>query len=478
VYTDTDDVPADPEESWMRWMMGGKPRNTSEIKLREAEELGGVARQDRYSSRDWWHNTLSLPNSAILRDIKSPVIAMTSWATFISMLYLRLLKNRPNVAQHMFLATTPHSLMVSALGLLLVFRTNSAYQRFAEGRKIWEQIINQARDLYRMCKLYEKEIGSDKTRRVQRLLAAFPYLLRHRIRPNLVMRRVDDDSYERDVENSILLYQDSASLDNDLEAATIANQEETEGKSRRKTRPLYWVDKRTLPWRLLPSNALKECARAQNRPLWVCDRMSAELRTVPDGPNFTARERLALISHVHKLSGCVGACERIHQTVVPLNYARHSLRGLTLWLLSLPFALVKDLGLMTGPVLFLVSWLLFGVYEIGTQIEGAFSDEPTVLIAKVSLSNNTCFLSLFQTADPFQGSLRLSILCDTIRRDVLADDFTRSSAFDVLEEPKEEKSKPIGEGGDENYEESETVSLDEEVNGAKKGWMPFSKMLP
>jgi hypothetical protein len=73
---------------------------------------------------------------------------------------------------------------------------------------------------------------------------------------------------------------------------------------------------------------------------------------------------------------------------------------LTLWLFSLPFSILKDLNLLTGPVVFIVSWLLFGVYEIGVRIE-----------------------------DPFQGTLRLSIMCDTIRRDVLADESIRSTAF-------------------------------------------------
>jgi len=192
----------------------------------------------------------------------------------------------------------------------------------------------------------------------------------------------------------------SAISDSDAEAAAVATDEETTGMSRRKPRELYWVDKRTLPWRLLPDAAMEECARAQNRPLWVCDRMAKELHSVPDSDKFTARERLALLSKVDKLSGTIGACERIHQTVVPLNYARHALRSLTMWLLSLPFALVKDLGLMTGPTLFLTSWMLFGVYEIGYSIE-----------------------------DPFQGTLRLSILCDAIRRDVLGDEIIRNTAF-------------------------------------------------
>lgn len=428
----------DPNQGWLRWMSGGKPRGTDKVELREDEALGGLPRSDRYSSADWFHNTLSLPNSAILKAIRFPVSFMTSWATFISILYMRWLKTRPRSASCLVIPSTPHSLMVSALGLLLVFRTNSAYQRFVEGRKIWERIINSSRDLYRMCMLYEQEMGLEKRRRMQRLLAAFPYLLRHRIRPNLVMRRLDDDQYPRDPENSILLYQDAAYFDTDPEAAALATEEEETGKSRRKPRPLYWVDKRTLPWRLLPPGCLEQCARAQNRPLWVVDRMAKELRTVPDGPNFTARERLALIKHTEKLSQCIGACERIHQTVVPLNYARHSLRSLTLWLLSLPFALIKDLGLLTGPVLFLVSWLLFGVYEIGYSIE-----------------------------DPFQGTLRLSILCDTVRRDVLADEFVRETAF---------FAEGAGDQGDDDDDEMESPDDDESSRDSNRKTLRFRRI--
>jgi predicted membrane chloride channel (bestrophin family) len=122
------------------------------------------------------------------------------------------------------------------------------------------------------------------------------------------------------------------------------------------------------------------------------------------------------------LSRCIGGAERIHQTVVPLNYARHTLRALTLWLLTLPFALVKDLQLGTGPVLFLVAWLLFGVYEIGVRIE-----------------------------DPFQGTLRLSIMCDMVRRDVLGDETIRASAFEL-----EIEGEPVnGEDADDEEESEE-----------------------
>ena len=214
----------------------------------------------------------------------------------------------------------------------------------------------------------------------------------------------------------------------------LAYDEEYEtGSTRRKTRELCWVDKRTLPWKLIPGSALEPCARDQNRPLWVCDRMAKEIVVVDDmGTSFTNRERGKLIEFVEKLSRSIGACERIHQTSVPLNYARHALRSLTVWLWTLPAVLVKDLGLLTGPVVAVLSWILFGVYEIGSRIE-----------------------------DPFQGTLRLSVYCDAIRRDVLADAIQRDTAF--ILEGEEGKSLVDVEGEEDAVFELESES--EEYDG-------------
>jgi len=133
--------------------------------------------------------------------------------------------------------------------------------------------------------------------------------------------------------------------------------------------------------------------------------MGQEIMGIPASEHFTSRERLKLLGDIDKLANAVGSCERIHQTAVPLHYARHALRSLTVWIVTLPFSLVKDFGLLTGPVTAIIAWLLFGVYQIGHSIE-----------------------------DPFQGSLRLSSMCEDIRIDVLACDNARSSAFDMVDE--------------------------------------------
>lgn len=171
----------------------------------------------RVSASDWSHNIRNIFYSRILRDISSPVVWTSIWATFWSVIYRFLTaaseSNKENIADlsyriasSIIIPTTAHSVMVSAMSLLLVFRTNSAYQRFAEGRKIWEDIVSTSRDFSRMIKLYEMAIGTPKSRRIRSLLASFPYLLRHRIRPSLMqMTKVNDQSFARDPDNSLLL---------------------------------------------------------------------------------------------------------------------------------------------------------------------------------------------------------------------------------------------------------------------------------
>jgi hypothetical protein len=78
-----------------------------------------------------------------------------------------------------------------------------------------------------MVKLYEFAIGTSKCRRIRLLIASFPYLLRHRIRPSLLqLKKVNDLSFVRDPDNSLLLYPDVVMKDTDPEIAALAYDEE------------------------------------------------------------------------------------------------------------------------------------------------------------------------------------------------------------------------------------------------------------
>jgi putative membrane protein len=75
----------------------------------------------------------------------------------------------------------------------------------------------------------------------------------------------------------------------------------------------------------------------------------------------------------------LGACERILKTPIPLAYVIHLKQLLLIYCLLLPFELVSILNWWTGIVVGLVSFTLFGIEEIGVEIENPFGHDPNDL---------------------------------------------------------------------------------------------------
>ena len=300
---------------------------------------------NRHSASDWLYNVKSLPQSGVLREIRKPVVAAFVWACIVSVVHKLLLTSNLGTlrtfATKMAIPTSAHSFLVSSLGLLLVFRTNSAYQRFnvsiqicsihrlcqtkiliiesflfltlQEGRKIWEHILSVSRNMTRLITLYSKEVGADRMQRLFKLIAAYPYLLRHHIRPGcLCVENFNkiDPIYRLMLREPSLMAVETRH-DGDKQSLGGTTDSQTVWRQRREC----WVDRRNLPWSLFPESALQKVAKARNRPLWVCDRIGKEIMGIPYNENFTSRERLTMIGHIDKLTNAVGECERIHQTV-------------------------------------------------------------------------------------------------------------------------------------------------------------------
>lgn len=68
-----------------------------------------------------------------------------------------------------------------ALGILVAFRTNTAYDRWWEARKLWGQLVNETRNLTLKARAHDA-VGDDQLRALDRLLIAFPHALRLHLR--------------------------------------------------------------------------------------------------------------------------------------------------------------------------------------------------------------------------------------------------------------------------------------------------------
>ena len=120
-----------------------------------------IPQPQRYTTKSMWLSTLrNFPQSEVLRGIAQPLFAVVAVGLAVALVAsLPSLSTwtRPRYELAKSLAQM-HSLLGGALSLLLVFRTNAAYNRFWEARRIWESITNRCRDLARFGFVYRRSL--------------------------------------------------------------------------------------------------------------------------------------------------------------------------------------------------------------------------------------------------------------------------------------------------------------------------------
>ena len=230
-----------------------------------------------------------------------------------------------------------HTLIGVALGLLLVFRTNASYARYVEARMLLGRILDASRDLARqLVTLVPDHPGWSSTRRdTLRWVGLFYRLVAQNVRDEVDLGRLGDQ----------------------LTAAERAQLE-----------PL------------------------QQRPPVVATWISAQIgRLVQLGHIDTSKLRV-LDANVTALVQALGGCQRIRRTPVPFAYAQHIKIFVVLFCYTVPFAMADQLHGYTWVAAGVLAFALFGIDEIGVEIEDPFgydaNDLPLDRIAK-TISTST-----------------------------------------------------------------------------------------
>ena len=108
-----------------------------------------------YDPKHWTSHLFDIRNS-MFHAIFGRVLACVGWS-IAGPAGPRALQVPAGDVDHASIPPTVHSLVGVALGLLLVFRTNTAYDRFWEGRKLWGGIVNESRNLARLASVHLKD---------------------------------------------------------------------------------------------------------------------------------------------------------------------------------------------------------------------------------------------------------------------------------------------------------------------------------
>ena len=265
-----------------------------------------------YDPHNWRSHLLDIRGS-MLREILSRVLLCVAWAITISAVDAYLLSIQ--------IPPTIHLLLGTATGLLLVFRTNTSYDRFWEGRRMWGGIINESRNLARMSCALLHDVPQLRDVAL-RWTIGFAHAARQHLRG---ARSLGD--------------------------AAVS----------------------------LPKEEVDAALATHNVPLVAAKKITDQFVAARRAGVISDQLLVALDQNVQLLIDYLGACERIHKTPLPFAYTVHLRRALILYCFTLPLALVDAFGWWTPLCTLLVAYVFFGIEEIGVEIEDPFDDDANSL---------------------------------------------------------------------------------------------------
>lgn len=221
-----------------------------------------------------------------------------------------------------------HTLLGFVISLLLVFRTNTAYDRWWEGRKAWGALVNNSRNLAMKIAVMVK---SDEDKEIfRKLIPAYSAVL------NLHLKNVD-------VKHELF---DNATLSDD---------------------------------------------HYKHKPNQIAKTIIAKINELYEQGKITGDQLIVLNAEMQSLTDICGICERIKNTPIPYSYSAFIKKFIFIYVMSLPFGYVFSLGYLVIPVVIVIFYVLASLELIAEEIEDPFgydpNDLPTARLAEMMQKN-------------------------------------------------------------------------------------------
>jgi len=279
-----------------------------------------------YNPKDWFYTLFRFHKSDTFRKLFPMMIFIGIYAGGIAWLELSYwrLSDKNSIRN----LTILHTLLGFAISMLLVFRTNTAYERWWEGRKLWGSLVNNTRNLsMKLNQLIPADLSDDR-RIFRELIPAFALALHNHLRRISTQTELFE-SYARNPELEYL--NPEKHIPNQIASAIYQRVSILEAKGI-----------------LSPINTL------------------------------------FLNSELQSLSEICGACERIKNTPIPFSYNVFIKKFIFIYIMTLPIGFVFQLGYWIIPIVIFVFYVLASLELIAEEIEDPFggdaNDIPTDLI--------------------------------------------------------------------------------------------------
>jgi putative membrane protein len=279
-----------------------------------------------YNPKEWFSLITHSYSRQVMKTLTPALVMMTVFTTLVCFVMVTVFE----LHEAQFQPTTAmHSLLGIVLGLFLVFRTNSAYDRWWEGRKLWGGMVNSTRNFaLKLDACLDK--GSNDREWFSQMIPNFIYATKEHLRQGTLIPELEiDDAAE-------------------LEAIT----------------------------------------QAKHRPNRISSLMYRRVNHLYEKGKITGDQLINLDKEMKDLIDLMGACERIRNTPIPYSYSMFLKKFIFIYVVTLPFGFVTISGYMTIPMVLIIAFVILSVELIAEEIEDPFgrdvNDLPTdELAAKI-----------------------------------------------------------------------------------------------
>ena len=224
---------------------------------------------------------------------------------------------------HLKNITIMHSMLGFVISLLLVFRTNTAYDRWWEGRKQWGALVNNSRNF--ALKLSVILVEKEDRLFFKKIIPYYSKVLNLHLKNQNISQELFDE-FNLKVELT------------------------------------------------------------KHKPNQVVKLMFKKVNELFLDNKITGEQLLFINQELISFTDICGACERIKNTPIPFSYSVFLKKFIFFYVMTLPFGYVFNLGFYTIPVVIFIFYVLASLELIAEEIEDPFgndeNDLPTERIAE------------------------------------------------------------------------------------------------
>lgn len=284
-----------------------------------------------YNPKNWFSFIFSFHKSDTARILWKELIYIGILTSIIAYVQIHVFPN----ADYLKNLTTVYSLLGFVISLLLVFRTNTAYDRWWEGRRMWGAMVNDSRNF--VSKVSVMDLSLETRKRIGVLVPLFSFSVKEHLRSN----RVDGNELIGDEEK-------------------------------------------------------KSFAETDHQPLWVIKELRELIQGLKNQGKMDNIELNLLNQNLDRLVDSLGACERIRNTPIPFSYSLFIKKFIFIYVVTMPLAFVEIFGYYAVFISTFVFYALVSMELLAEEIEDPFgtdeNDLPTDALCDTIRRNTESFI--------------------------------------------------------------------------------------